>query len=76
VPGPQVPLYWNQARLVATYGLGPVLDGMGIIHAIFSYCGELTITATSCRELMPDPGFYAQCLEESFAELSKATLGG
>lgn len=76
VPGPQVPLYWNQARLVATYGLAPVLDGMGIIHAIFSYCGELTITATSCRELMPDPGFYAQCLEESFAELSKATLGG
>ena len=75
VPGPQQDLYWNRARLVANYGLGPVMDGMGIIHAIFSYCGELTITATSCRELMPDPQFYAECLQSSFDDLKAATLG-
>ena len=75
VPGPQEDLYWNRARLVATYGLGPVMDGLGIIHAIFSYCGELTITATSCRELMPDPQFYAECLQSSFDDLKAATLG-
>jgi len=75
VPGPQVDLYWNHARLVANYGLGPVMDGMGIIHVVFSYCGGITITATACREMMPDPGFYAQCLDESFDELVAATLG-
>jgi len=76
VPGPQVDLYWNRARMVANYGLGPVMDGMGIIHAVFSYCGELTITATACREMLPDPAVYAECLEASFAELRAATLGG
>ncbi|MGH0028876.1 MAG: WS/DGAT/MGAT family O-acyltransferase [Myxococcota bacterium] len=75
VPGPQQDLYWNDARLVANYGLGPVMDGMGIIHAVFSYCGEITVTATSCREMMPDPQFYADCLQTSFDELKQATLG-
>jgi WS/DGAT/MGAT family acyltransferase len=75
VPGPQVPLYWNQARLVSTFGYGPVVDGMGIIHAVYSYCGALTITATACREMMPDPAFYAGCLQASFDELKEATLG-
>jgi len=75
VPGPQVDLYWNRARLLAFYGLGPVIDGMGIIHAVFSYCGAISVTATSCRQLMPDPGFYAECLEESYEDLVRATLG-
>jgi WS/DGAT/MGAT family acyltransferase len=75
VPGPQVDLFWNRARLVSIYGLGPVIDGMGIIHAIFSYCGQITITATACREMMPDPGFYAQCIDASYEELVEATLG-
>jgi WS/DGAT/MGAT family acyltransferase len=75
VPGPQVDLFWNRARLVAMYGLGPVMDGMGIIHVVYSYCGELTITATACRGMMPDPGFYADCLQKSFDELKAATLG-
>ena len=38
-------------------------------------CGELTITATSCRDLMPDPEFYAECLQSSFDDLKAATLG-
>jgi WS/DGAT/MGAT family acyltransferase len=75
VPGPQVPLYMTGARLVTQFGLGPILDGMGIIHPIFSYCGEITISFTSCREMMPDPDFYAQCIEDSFNELKAATEG-
>jgi WS/DGAT/MGAT family acyltransferase len=73
IPGPQIPLYFSGARLVTTFGLGPVLDGMGLIHPVFSYCGQITISATSCRNLMPDPAFYAQCLQESFDELSSTT---
>ncbi|HZR81881.1 MAG TPA: wax ester/triacylglycerol synthase family O-acyltransferase [Candidatus Binatia bacterium] len=73
VPGPQVPLYAYGARLVAQYGMGPILDGMGLIHPVFSYCGKVTIAVTSCRALMPDPAFYADCLQASFEELRAAS---
>ncbi|MDJ0879970.1 MAG: wax ester/triacylglycerol synthase family O-acyltransferase [Halieaceae bacterium] len=73
VPGPQIPLYNTGARLVANYGTGPILDGMGLFHAITSYCGDFAISATSCRQIMPDPDFYRQCLLDSFKELKQAT---
>jgi WS/DGAT/MGAT family acyltransferase len=76
VPGPQVPLYSVGARLVAHYGLGPILDGMGLIMPVFSYCGAITISVTSCRDIVPDPEFFAQCIQESFDELKAATLKG
>jgi diacylglycerol O-acyltransferase len=72
IPGPPVPLYMNGARLVTQYGLGPVFEGMGIIHPVFSYCGRITISFTSDRSIMPDPEFYAECLQESFEELKAA----
>ena len=73
VPGPQVPLYFAGARLVNLVGVGPVNDGMGLIHPITSYCGILTIAFTACREMLPDPAFYAECIQESFDELAAAT---
>ena len=36
----------------------------------------MTIAATSCRKQMPDPAFYAKCLQNSFDEMKAATLGG
>ncbi|MBL4681553.1 MAG: wax ester/triacylglycerol synthase family O-acyltransferase [Pseudomonadales bacterium] len=69
VPGPQVPLYCAGARLVTQFGLGPIFDGMGLIFPVFSYCGQITITVNSCREMVPDPAFFAGCLKESFDEL-------
>lgn len=74
IPGPPVPLYMNGARLVTQYGLGPVFDGMGIIHPVFSYCGRITISFTSDRGIMPDPEVYAECLQESFEELKAAAM--
>jgi len=76
VPGPQVPLYCAGARMVAHYGLGPLFDGMGLIFPVVSYCGRITISVTSCREMMPDPEFFAQCIEESYGELKAAALAG
>jgi hypothetical protein len=75
VPGPQVPLYSVGARLVGHYGLAPILDGMGLIMPVFSYCGAITISFTSCRDLVPDPEFFAQCIQDSFDELKQAALG-
>ena len=72
VPGPQVPLYFTGAKMVALHGMGPVTDGVGLIHPVFSYSGRISIAVTACREQMPDPGFYAQCLQESFEALQDA----
>lgn len=75
VPGPQVPLYLAGARMVQSYGMGPVMDGMGLIHAVTSYCGDISISFTSCREMLADPDFYEDCLRDAFEELKSATLG-
>lgn len=76
VPGPQIDLYFSGARMVALYGMGPVMDGMGLIHPVFSFSGRISISVTSCRALMPDPGFYAECLQASFDELLAAARRG
>jgi WS/DGAT/MGAT family acyltransferase len=68
VPGPPIPLFNTGAKMVANYGTGPVTDGLGLFHVISSYCGQFVISATSDREMMPDPDFYRQCLLDSFAD--------
>ena len=72
VPGPQFPLYFTGARMVALHGIGPVMDGMGIIHPVFSYSGRISIAVTACRDQLPDPSFYADCIQASFDELFEA----
>jgi diacylglycerol O-acyltransferase len=72
VPGPQFPLFMTEARMVANYGLGLPMDGLGLFHVVFSYAGTITITVTGCREQLPDPAFYAECIRASFDELREA----
>ena len=72
VPGPNFPLYHAGARMVGYYGMPPLLDGIGIGHALFSYCGRMSMSVVSCRQMMPDPQFYIQCCRDSFDELMAA----
>jgi hypothetical protein len=72
VPGPQVPMYMNGARQVATYGIAPLVDGMGLFIATPSYNGEISFNVTSTRETLPDIQFFVECIEKSLAELKKA----
>jgi diacylglycerol O-acyltransferase len=72
VPGSRTPIYSNGAEHVNSFGLGLCADGNGLFHAVTSYCGHLTISITCCREMMPDPSFYAECLQESFDALKAA----
>ncbi|TMM49111.1 wax ester/triacylglycerol synthase family O-acyltransferase [Qipengyuania marisflavi] len=69
VPGPPVPIYSSGARLESQMGLVCLTDGMGLGHVVQSYVDEATIAFTACRDLLPDPEFYAQCIEDSFHEL-------
>jgi diacylglycerol O-acyltransferase / wax synthase len=72
VPGPQVPLYLCGARLLRSAGCGPIMDHMGLFHAVLSYQDGISVTLTACREMLPDPAFYAECIEQSFTELEAA----
>lgn len=74
LPGPQVPLYFTKALMVANFGLGLSLDGLGLFHAVLSYNGAITVSIVGCREQLPDPGFYAECLDRAFAALREAAL--
>jgi len=72
VPGPPIPIYSTGAKLVSMHGMLCLLDGVGLGHVVQSYVDQTTIGFTACRKLMPDPEFYAQCLNESFGEMAKA----
>lgn len=73
VPGPPVPLYMAGARMVRSFGVGPVMDSMGLFQAVTSYSGEISVAVTACRDMLPDPAFYAECLQSSFEELLAAS---
>ena len=73
VPGPQVPMYMNGARQIATYAIAPLVDGMGLFIATPSYDGKITFNVTSTRETLPDIRFFVECIEASLAEMLKAT---
>ncbi len=74
VPGPQVPLYLAGARVHMLMGLGPLVNTCGLFHAVISGMGKISINFVSCRELLPDPDFYKQCLVDSYEELEAATF--
>ncbi len=73
VPGPQIPLYMYEAKMYATFGTAPILDGIGLIIVIQSYSGTLSISSTSCREIMPDLPVFIQYVRDAVEELEKLT---
>ncbi len=69
VPGPAIPLYLDGARMTYFSSIMPIADGMGLVFSVTSYDGMIFISPTSCREQLPDPEFFAQCIRDSFQEL-------
>jgi hypothetical protein len=41
---------------------------MGLVFAVTGYDGRIVVSPTSCRELMPDPQVFTQCVRDSFQE--------
>ena len=68
IPGPQVPLYLQGARLTYLSAIMPIADGMGLVFSVTSYNDMIAISFTACYEQLPDPEVFAQCLRESFRE--------
>lgn len=76
VPGPQMQLYMNGAKLTHQYGLAPLAHGMGLFIATPSYNGTISFSIISDRKIMPDIEFFRECLQKSFEELRKAKPEG
>jgi WS/DGAT/MGAT family acyltransferase len=72
VRGPDVPLYMAGARLVNYLPISIALDGMGLNVTAFSYAGTMRLCAISCREMLPDPAFFAECMQLAFDRLQDA----
>ena len=68
VPGPTAPLYLDGARMTYFSAIMPINDGLGLVFAITSYDGKIIVSPTSCREQMPDPEVFAQCLRDCFQD--------
>ena len=79
VPGAPFQLYMCGAALVDSISLGPLLPNVGLFQIVYSSVqnkkGTISLSFTACRDMMPDPAFYTQCLQESFDELYAATVG-
>lgn len=72
VPGPMQPIYFRGAQAVKMFGSPPLMDGGGLLHCVGSYNGEFIFCFTACRDMLPDPDFYRDCLMEAAQEVIAA----
>ena len=72
VRGPDVPLYMAGARLVNYSPISIATHGMGLNVTGFSYAGTMWICAVSCREMLPDPAYFAECMRDAFEAMKSA----
>jgi hypothetical protein len=54
------------------------MPNVGLFHIVYSSVqdkkGTISLSFTACRDMLPDPAFYADCLQESFEELRDGAL--
>lgn len=74
IPGPQFPLYVVGAPLLAMYPMVPLLPGVGLGIALFSYDGKLCWGFNADYELVPDLSAFRDDVCTAFEELRNATV--
>jgi hypothetical protein len=75
VPGPPMELYCAGARVVATYPMGPLMEGVGLNLTVLSNMGNVDFGVIACRELVADVWDLATGFEDAVLQLRKATEG-
>lgn len=73
VPGPDVPLYLLDARLVSAYPFVPLFNDQGLGVALFSYAGSLHWGLGADWDLLPDLHLFRDALASSFEALHAAS---
>jgi WS/DGAT/MGAT family acyltransferase len=69
VPGPDRPLYWNGAKLEATYPVSLIAHGGALNITCLSYAGTLNFGFTGCRDTLPHMQRIAVYTGEALEEL-------
>lgn len=72
VPGPQVPLYLQGARLVRQYNSAPLFDSLGLVIVAVSYQGQLTLNFTLCPDVVADSNQLPELVHDSLEAIEKA----
>ena len=62
----------NGAKILHSYAMAPLANGMGLFIATPSYNGQISFSVTSTREILPDIEFFVQCLRDAMDELLEA----
>jgi WS/DGAT/MGAT family acyltransferase len=70
VPGPRETRWLCGRKVEALYPVVPIVDGMGLGLAVFSYDGWLHVGLNADAGLVPDLGKLEQAVQESFVELA------
>ena len=70
VPGPNVPLYYAGAKVLAYYPVSALVDGQGLNITVMSYLGSLYFGLVSCRQLVPDLDVMAEFLHDELKALT------
>lgn len=66
VPGPRMPLYFGDAKMLATYPLSVLIDGQSLNITVVSYCDTIGFGFMACRDVLPDVDKLAEYVEQSF----------
>ncbi len=72
IPGPNFPLYGAGARMVGSYPVSAIADGIGLNITVMSYMGDLDFGIVACRDMMPDAWPLLDDLRDALDELAKA----
>jgi hypothetical protein len=72
VAGSPVPLFAGDARLVAAYPFGPVLEGAGLNITVMSYDGAVDIGVIACPRAVACPREVTRAIERAVDELARA----
>jgi hypothetical protein len=72
VPGPQIPLYFLDSEMEATFPVVPLFHNFGVVVGLFSYNGGLFWGVAADWEHIPDLHDLIAAIERSFDELRQA----
>ncbi len=73
VPGPRETRYLGRSRVEALYPIVPLVDGIGLSLAVFSYDGWLHVGLNADADLVPDLSKLLHGIEDAFSHLVAST---
>ena len=70
VPGPQIPLYMQGAKLLSIYPQVPLLQGMGLGFALMSYDGKICWGFNANPDVVPDLPEFVELVQQSLERVA------